>query len=87
MTTNSKHFPAYCDIEGCGEEASRWIDVSGIEKATDIKDNTFYLCPEHAEILSPEDSMVHILNLDTKSITTLELAVYSCSDDCEVCNP
>jgi hypothetical protein len=86
MNKYPEHVPAYCNIAGCQEEACRWIDTSGLPAFTRLEDETFYLCPQHAEMLSPEDSMMNVLNLDTRSIATVELAIYSCSEDCRLCN-
>ena len=69
-------------IRSCGAEATRWIEVSvGL-----VKNDTFYLCPDHAEVLSPNDNQVSTLIPSEGRIEVKDLAVYACSDKCRVCN-
>lgn len=84
----SKHIPKMCMIGGCKIEATRWVDTESINPMDLMQKEceTFYLCTDHALELSPDDSMVRTLRVDTGEIIISELAVYSCSDDCEVCN-
>lgn len=65
----------------CELEATRWIEVDC------TPDKTFYLCADHADIMSGgTDSDVIFFNPATSSYSVEELAVYSCADDCGVCN-
>jgi hypothetical protein len=49
-----------------------------------VPDDTFYLCDEHWEILSPGDDVVRLLTPADQPVER-ELAVYACSENCDVC--
>lgn len=67
--------------EQCKQEATRWLKVDC------TPNHTFYLCADHADIMSGgTDSDVIFFNPATSSYSIEELAVYSCADDCGVCN-
>ena len=70
------HEPKMCMREGCSEEATRWYEERG------YPDETFYVCTEHPEVAAAEESDARILNSEGKLV---ELAVYQCAEDCEVC--
>lgn len=70
--TKIEHIPKYCQIKNCTNEAGRWIEDEA------WPDNTFYFCLEHAE--EDEDFMS-----DTAG-QFVEVAVYSCSEQCAECN-
>lgn len=82
-----EHEDAYCSISQCQEYATRFI-CSKKEDAPvlGIKPHeTFYLCDEHAEMLSPEDDHVVFIHPNTRELIQRELGVYACADTCEVC--
>jgi len=83
-----KHQPLRCDVKACIQEATRWIDTEDLSGDFDIKDpfHTFYLCEHHAAEISPDDDVIRFLNPETGKLRTIELAVYACNDDCEVCS-
>lgn len=85
MNAEHTHVPAYCMIDGCKEEATRWYDTTGTP-FQGVPHNTFYLCGDHASEMSPEDDVVQILDMETGAEKEVELAVYSCSEECKVCN-
>lgn len=78
MQFDPEHIPAYCSVPGCQEEAWRWFHYEGRPQ------ETFYLCDEHREVLSPEDDVVRLLSPAGVPVER-ELAVYTCRDDCEDC--
>lgn len=80
MSTFKEHQEAFCSVSGCKEFATRWIDTDGLP----FFEDTFYLCPEHAEQLSADDSEAYLLTPEGQ-ILKKEVAVYSCHDDCPVC--
>lgn len=65
------HIPVFCAVEGCHEEATRWIPL----------DRTLLrLCVDHLiELDSPNDDEPEYFN-------GREIGVYSCSEDCGTCN-
>ncbi len=65
-----QHKPEYCSLV-CKREATRWYEYNS---------KTVYLCEEHAERFSPNDDFIIIKGKE------VELAIYSCSPDCKVCN-
>jgi len=74
------HYPQYCELRNCTSEATNWIECEVSE------DKTFYLCQEHAETLGGEDGVYAELDPLNNTIKFIEIAVYSCSEQCEVCN-
>lgn len=82
-----EHKAINCDITNCKNEAVRWFDTKNISGEFDMKaKDTFYLCEGHSEELSPEDEYITFLNPETGTIKKIELAVYSCSEECSDCN-
>jgi hypothetical protein len=83
----NQHEATYCNIKGCKDEATRWLDVAGIP-GLKMPDDTFYLCEQHQSALSPEDEVVRfpVVKHGEMHIEDIELAVYSCSDTCGFCN-
>jgi hypothetical protein len=88
----TKHVPKHCDITGCQEEASYWIDtaegfIENLLKTQQAVD-TFYLCVSHQSgLMSHGDNdgfYVH-LRIDTGEITEHEIAKYACHPECEAC--
>ena len=76
----SRHINIFCDVAGCSDDASNWIE-------DDTKENkTFYLCSDHMTELCNEDEEIKILNTEDGTIYTKEVAVYSCNDKCDECN-
>ena len=70
----STHLPAPCSVKDCSNEAEAWIaNIGGRD--------TFYLCDEHL----PECE-IHLVINDDGTITNHEVAIYSCAEDCAVCN-
>ncbi len=83
----TKHIKIKCDVKGCKEEAVRWISTDELSGDFDMKGKrTFYLCDEHKDKLSPEDDYINFLNPETGKIRSIEMGIYSCSEDCRVCN-
>jgi hypothetical protein len=88
----SAHIPQTCDIAGCEQEATYWIDTSeGFAEnmlGNGSKD-TFYLCLDHQYELNGKEEhegfYVH-LRTDTGEIWQREIGKYSCSDNCDECN-
>ena len=72
------HTVAVCSVPGCEEEAWRWFEYEG------VPDETFRLCDEHREVLSPGDDVVRVLTPAGVPVER-ELAVYACADDCPIC--
>lgn len=77
-TASPKHVSAICSVPHCRQEAWRWFAYEN------FPDDTFSLCDEHREILSPEDDVVRLLTPAGFPIVR-ELAVYACREDCPVC--
>ncbi len=80
------HIPVRCSIAGCSQHAGRWFDcfeLWGIGYPL----RTFYLCDGHAQEVAHDDTDVHWLNPLTRIVRTVELAIYSCSEECRTCNP
>lgn len=73
------HNPAYCNITDCKAEADSWIE----EPTAD--NQTFYLCQEHREQIEDEDGFYNIIDTENKSIVGVEIAIYQCNENCEVC--
>lgn len=86
MAKFKEHEQAVCSVEGCKMDATRWFDTSLMGTRAADTPQTFYLCPEHAEQVSPDDTYAYQLSLHSRMIWKSELAVYSCHDDCPVCN-
>lgn len=74
----TQHQIKHCGIDKCSTEASSWIEDKN------SKDDTFYLCPMHAYSLDNNDGVY--AKIEDNKINLTEIAVYSCSEDCEVCN-
>lgn len=68
-----KHIPQKCSKPGCKEEATRWYEEGN---------KTIYVCLEHEDINEAEETGFIKNGLGQ----TVELAVYSCSDKCQICN-
>jgi hypothetical protein len=86
-----EHVPAYCSISHCQDEASYWIDTSnGFTEAllpSLTVPETFYLCSNHMTlIVNDEDGNYHHLRIDTGEVEVVEIAGYSCHEECEVCH-
>lgn len=82
-----KHKIIKCDVRDCYDEATRWIETKELSGDFDMKGkHTFYICEEHQTTLSPEDDVIKFLNPETGRIRTVEVAVYSCDENCQVCN-
>ncbi len=86
--TTIKHKVIKCNVKGCKQEATRWFDTAQVSGDFDMKfKDTFYLCLEHAEKISMgDDTYAYFLNPETGKMRQIELAVYSCSEQCDVCN-
>ena len=84
---NPKHKAIKCNVKGCKAEAVRWFATKELSGDFDMKHkDTFYLCDNHQSQLSPEDDTIQFLNPETGKIRYIELAVYSCDEDCKTCN-
>lgn len=84
-----KHKKIKCNVRGCKEESKYWINTDKLSGDFDMKARrTFYLCENHATDLSQGEEMDYIkfLNPETGRIREIELGVYSCNDECGVCN-
>jgi len=76
---DSIHIPVRCNIDECPQEASFFMcdyDYS----------NDFHLCSDHAEKLINEDGYYCHLDPETMTIEEIETGVYSCSEECPICN-
>lgn len=72
-SARTEHVGVPCMFPNCKEEATRWYEqADGTE---------FYYCLEHEE--ADEWESGEVTRADG---VTVESAVYSCSDACEVCN-
>ncbi len=80
MTQETKHIPAYCNINGCEREADYWLEVKG------FVDDTFYLCGHHYTELANDEGNYTQLDTELGTITEREIAGYSCSESCGICN-
>jgi hypothetical protein len=70
------HYPEYCEIKDCKNEAGYWID---------FPEKSFYLCDDHyTEVANDEGNFSYIT--PTNEIREREIGVYSCNEICEVCN-
>ena len=65
-----------CNIKDCKNYAEKWIAVKG------LKNDTFYLCSDHACELYNEDEEIKTLDPMSGVITTYEVAEY---EVCEFC--
>jgi hypothetical protein len=85
------HVPQWCMINGCTDEATKWIDTdNGFSERgmiTQTIPDTFYLCGDHASAIANEDYEYNHLRIDTKEIHNNEIGEYSCHDECKECNP
>jgi hypothetical protein len=83
-----EHIPEWCMVSGCAREADYWIDTSdGFTEtllATVDAPETFYMCVDHMATVA-NGNYSHI-RIDTGEITEVEIAGYSCDQECEVCN-
>lgn len=95
MKNSHEHKDEFCNIKGCKEIAEFWFDITNLplelrpEMPLAQDWDTFYLCDQHAQYLTGDDhpyEYVHIFNPFDKSIIEMELAVYSCSENCRTCN-
>ncbi len=85
--TTVKHNAIKCEVKGCKDEATRWFSTDELSGDFDMKlHDTFYLCDYHAGIMSAEDDAIPFLNPETGKLRFVELAVYSCNENCGVCN-
>lgn len=75
----AKHIVAQCSVPGCPAPAWRWLAYEGRPL------NTFYLCPDHSWVLSPDDVVVRVLTPAGVPVER-ELAVYACHPDCPYCS-
>lgn len=78
MENKNEHVEKFCNIKDCKEEARYFLG--------DLYLYTFYLCQEHAEILTGEELESYNFVSPQGEIINKELAIYSCSEDCRVCN-
>ncbi len=72
-----EHIDIKCSVSKCRNFCGYWIAV---------EQDTFYLCSDHAEKISPEMDIAYILDLKTGIMTEYELGIYSCDEECEECN-
>lgn len=83
-----EHMPKPCDISGCQNEAEYWIDTDNgfVEQllASTTNTGTFYLCGDHESEIA-EDGIYTHLRIDTGEIFKVEIAVYQCHPECNVC--
>lgn len=84
-----QHIEVACMVRSCKEEASYWIPF---DPSHHLENDTFYLCDEHMETVAGFDEEGNVsqeyftLNTMTGDIESVEIGVYSCSEECEVCN-
>lgn len=64
------HEPIHCGVQGCSQEATRWIPLRVL---------TLYLCLDHLCELAYTDDEPDYLGPH-------EIGVYACSEECDVCN-
>ena len=72
-----QHIKKTCERDGCSNEATRWY-----EDPKAAWERPLYVCTDHEDVQKAEETG-WITNSEGKEV---ELAVYSCSDDCAVCN-
>lgn len=82
----ARHITVRCSVRGCHFDADRWFDAR-LLFGRGYREQTFYLCDPHAQIVAPDDEAVHWLDPESGYVRSVELAVYACADDCEECNP
>ena len=87
----TEHIPKQCMVSFCKAEATYWIETSkGFCESllTPPPPETFYLCIDHQYELNGNDEndggYVH-LRVDTGELYWIEIGVYACSPDCDVC--
>lgn len=75
-------------MRGCKEEARYWIPTELMSGDFDIKRETFYICENHNDELADgeEGAYYRYLNPETGRIREIEIGVYSCNDECAICN-
>ena len=78
-------------VSECDTEATYWIDATKgfCESLLDSSSpSTFYLCIDHQYELNGKDEQeggyVH-LRVDTGELDWIEIGVYACSPDCDIC--
>lgn len=71
---NQEHVAKPCQFKDCNEDATRWIEDPN------YPDDTFYFCMEHTETHNDEDECKNSAG------EVVEVAAYSCSDNCLTCN-
>jgi hypothetical protein len=88
MTT---HISKQCMVKDCTAEATYWIATTrGFCESLlgTALSETFYLCIDHQYDLNGNDindgGYVH-LRVDTGELYWIEMGVYACSPDCDVC--
>jgi hypothetical protein len=77
-----KHVRKDCEVKGCDQEASYWLDTEGT-----IRDS-FYLCVDHQFELDEKENHAgyHMaLNFITGELYEMVIGKYSCDPACEVC--
>jgi hypothetical protein len=74
--TKHVHVEVKCSVENCGQEGMYFYEDKSKEN------DTFYLCEECSASMSDGGENEYILVDDEK----LELGIYCCSENCEVCN-
>lgn len=75
MRKSVEHQPVVCMRPGCENEATRFYEE------LDKPFETFYVCLEHPDVQRRENTF-RIRNSAGKLV---ELCVYQCQEDCEVC--
>lgn len=80
------HKRVICTVSNCADDATHWYDTKGTALEVEGGENTFYLCDKHVEEMSEDGETVIVSNLITGENKQVELAVYSCSRDCTICN-
>jgi hypothetical protein len=69
------HTPVFCSRPNCMNDATRWYEEG---------EKTIYVCLEHEDVEMAEDhGDGFIINKLGKEV---EMAVYSCSESCHICN-
>jgi hypothetical protein len=88
MENKLKHKVVRCDVRGCKDEAKYWIPTDKLSGDFDVKSETFYLCDNHNYLLESQEQEGYIcfLNPETGRIREIEVGVYSCHEECGVCN-
>lgn len=75
---NGLHEPKWCSRKRCKNEATRWY-IDALKK-----DNTVYVCLNHRDTRAAE--LEGRGEMENSNGELVDLAVYECAPDCDICN-